>query len=638
MTDARRRQVDFSTPSAEIQLVLVSATGTPEVGDRDTLDGKTLKVTAGTVFAERARAFARQHPGLQLETKKKNYMDILVDVANGKADFTVADELLLELVQQFRDDLKANRVFPQKYELAWAIRQGSPQLLESISDSVELIRLTRSTRRSTGDMDAIKQRGVLRAVTRNHPGTYFMWKGRILGFEFSLLEKFANKRNLRLEIVVAKRHDDFVRMLQNGDADIAASLLADTRRRQRKGMAFSRPYIETRTGIVSRSDDAVSSIRELRGRTVHVRKSGSHYDTALRIQKQVPGLQIKLAPEKLDIQRIIDKVADGEYDLTIADEVSYKLERAWRDDIAFALDLRQRDNRYAWMMRKGNRKLRKAVNMFFAERSVNNALPGLYTRYFDRPKRTRKEITQLDKKGNISPFDDLVRNYADQFDRRLIVAQMFQESSFDPQAESWAGARGLMQVMPNTGKQVGKTDLFDPRTSIRAGVKYLHWLHGKFVDRGLTPENSMWFTLSAYNAGLGHVFDAQDLAEQKGWDRNIWFNSVENAMLLLSDPDYCERARYGYARGREPFDYVRKIEGRFRNYVNLLEAQGQRQQANKNTIDTGIERPSENVRMVPTPSACGLPAGSPDSFIPLPRLRGQIVMDQFGRRRRPQSR
>ncbi|WP_237058200.1 hypothetical protein [Microbulbifer sediminum] len=88
----------------------------------------------------------------------------------------------------------------------------------------------------------------------------------------------------------------------------------------------------------------------------------------------------------------------------------------------------------------------------------------------------------------------------------------------------------------------------------------------------------MWFTLASYNADLGHVYDAQDLAEEKGWDHKVWFNSVEKAMLLLSQEKYYKKARYGYARGHEPYDYVRKIAARFRTYVSLLEAFKRQQQ------------------------------------------------------------
>jgi membrane-bound lytic murein transglycosylase F len=98
----------------------------------------------------------------------------------------------------------------------------------------------------------------------------------------------------------------------------------------------------------------------------------------------------------------------------------------------------------------------------------------------------------------------------------------------------------------------------------------------------------MWFTLAAYNAGLGHVYDAKDLAEEKGWDRKVWFGNVEKAMLLLADRKYYSKARYGYARGQEPVDYVHKIEARFRTYVALLDAYHRQQQAAANDYCGGV--------------------------------------------------
>ncbi|WP_237063578.1 transporter substrate-binding domain-containing protein [Microbulbifer zhoushanensis] len=578
VTDARQEQVDFSSPTAETEVVLVSATDTADVDGQSSLRGKVLVVTAGTEFERQAQDFAQQHPRVEVQVRDDNYIDLLVEVASGDADFTIVDRQALGLVQQFRDNLKANRVFPGQRQLAWAIRKDSPRLLEAINEQVRLVRLTRPGERSVGDLEAIRERGVIRAVTRNHPGTYFMWKGQILGFEFSLLENFAKTLGVRLDITVAENHEDFVRLLRNGDVDISASLLAITRRRQAEGMAFSDPYLTSPTGIAARSGAKLAAVKDLAGQTVCVRRASSQYQVAEELKQQVPDMKVEEVPGELDIQQVIDKVVDRECDLAIADEISVRLEQAWREDIVFALRLPREENRYAWMVRESNPQLLRAINEFFAEPSTDDRIPELYERYFNSPKRTRVEIEELNRSGQISPFDDIVRRYAEQFDFdwRLIVAQMYQESNFDPDARSWVGARGLMQVMPNTGKQVGVTDLFTPENSIRAGTRYMRWLHDKFDDKGINQENQVWFTLASYNAGLGHVYDAQDLAEQKGWDRRVWFDSVENAMLLLSEEKYFKQARYGYARGQEPVDYVRKIEARFRSFVALLEAQERR--------------------------------------------------------------
>ncbi|MDE2699360.1 MAG: transglycosylase SLT domain-containing protein [Gemmatimonadota bacterium] len=173
--------------------------------------------------------------------------------------------------------------------------------------------------------------------------------------------------------------------------------------------------------------------------------------------------------------------------------------------------------------------------------------------------------------GQLSPYDALTKKYASQYgqDWRLITAQMYQESRFDPEAVSWVGAQGLMQVMPSTGEQLGFTDLHDPQESIHAGVKYMRQLINRF-DHNLPMEVRIRFALASYNAGYGHVLDARRLAREMGWDSNRWFGNVEKAMRLLSQPDYYERARYGFCRGGQPVHYVENIQNFYDAYVEIL--------------------------------------------------------------------
>ncbi|MBB3063711.1 transporter substrate-binding domain-containing protein [Microbulbifer rhizosphaerae] len=567
ITEERQRLVDFSTPMAGSRLVLVSR---PGVG-ADHWKRKTLTVTAGTTYEAKGRKFVERHPGLKLEVVEKDCIDLAVDVAQGSTDFTIIDEFSLDLVLQFRDDLKKSVFFPERQQLAWAVRKHSPQLLEVVNDEIRPIELSHTSERFTGDLDEIRERGVLRAVTRNSPGSYFMWKGRLLGYEYEMLEEFARNLGLRLEIIVAAERDDFVEYLNTGRADIAAGLLPVTGRGKQEGIAFSDSYLSGGSGIVARKGDGIKSPEALSGRTVHVRQSSSQHDALKKLQRKVPGIEMELAPETMSSQQIIHKVAKGDYDLALVDEVTVKLERRWRDDIHFTLKLQAGD--YAWLMRGKNPELLASVNEFFGHRETA-AAKALSKKYFDFPRYTRPEITELTAEGHISPYDRLVRKYARDYglDWRLVVAQIFQESSFNPRAKSWAGTRGLLQVMPVTGRQV-EENLYDPEIGMRAGLKYLKWLHGKFKGRDATgPENAMWFTLAAYSAGPGHVYDAKDLAEEMGWDRKVWFGNVEKAMLLLSQRKYYKKARYGYARGREPVDYVRRIEARFHIYAALLDA------------------------------------------------------------------
>ncbi|GAB2513934.1 transporter substrate-binding domain-containing protein [Microbulbifer agarilyticus] len=578
-TRERAELIDFSKTIGKTHDTLVSTSDTPEIKPGDSLKGKTLAVTKGTVFETRGREIAKQHPGLKLEVVTKNYVELAIDVSMGHIDFTVIDEQIFDLVQQFRDNLKKNVVFEREDPLTIGIRKNSPQLKQALNEAIRSIKLTSPYARHIGDLDSIKERGVLRAVTRNHPGTYFMWKGRVMGYEYELLQQFAKSLGVRLEIVVAPTHREIFTMVRDGKADVAASLISDTDARDEAGMDFGPHYIQAAVSIVGQPEDKLETLEDLNGRTIHLLKSSSQFELLMQLMQERPEfrdlkIDIALVPENLTIPQILDHVADGEYDLTIADDVTVRLEKHWRDDIVKIYDLKIEDNFYAWMVRENNPELLAAIEKFFNTPKIVKLRETLYKKYFDQPRRTRDEIKSLSVKGEISPYDELVKKYAEEFnfDWRLIVAVMFQESSFNPKAKSWVGAQGLMQVMPDTGKQVGENNLFDPETSVRAGLKYLRWLYRKFEDKGISPENRMWFTLASYNAGLGHVYDAQDLAEEKGWDRNVWFGNVENAMLLLEERKYYSKARYGYARGQEPYDYVRKISQRFRTYAALLEA------------------------------------------------------------------
>ena len=104
---------------------------------------------------------------------------------------------------------------------------------------------------------------------------------------------------------------------------------------------------------------------------------------------------------------------------------------------------------------------------------------------------------------------------------------------------------------------------------IRRTARDLHGLIER-IDPSIDFKQRVRFALAAYNAGWGHVIDARRLAAQKGWDPDRWFGNVEKAMLLLAQPRYHKRARYGYCRGQEPVTYVSNIQLYYDNYVALL--------------------------------------------------------------------
>ena len=172
--------------------------------------------------------------------------------------------------------------------------------------------------------------------------------------------------------------------------------------------------------------------------------------------------------------------------------------------------------------------------------------------------------------GTISKYDDLFRKYAPmaRWDWRLMAAQCYQESCFDPHARSWAGARGLMQIMPGTASALGLSmdQINEPEANISASARYLQQLMQKFSDIPNVVERQN-FVLAAYNGGSGHVRDAMALAEKNGADTKSW-RSVSRYLALLSDPQYYRDpvVKNGYMRSSETLDYVSKIRARYAQY------------------------------------------------------------------------
>ncbi|MEE4248285.1 MAG: transglycosylase SLT domain-containing protein, partial [Kangiellaceae bacterium] len=150
-------------------------------------------------------------------------------------------------------------------------------------------------------------------------------------------------------------------------------------------------------------------------------------------------------------------------------------------------------------------------------------------------------------------------------------SQVYQESRFDPDAQSWAGAKGLMQMMPSTAESLGIKDISDPVESLRGGTTYLQRMYNYF-DHIEDQENRIKFALASYNCGYGHVLDAQRLAEANGLNRNIWSDNVEQAMLDLSLPKNYTKPfiKHGYVRGIEPVTYVAQIFERYNHYNQFI--------------------------------------------------------------------
>jgi membrane-bound lytic murein transglycosylase F len=227
----------------------------------------------------------------------------------------------------------------------------------------------------------------------------------------------------------------------------------------------------------------------------------------------------------------------------------------------------------SWAVRKNSPSLLNALNQWLEKIKKEPTFMVVYNRYFKSPRtslmRMQSDYSSLG--GNkLSPYDNLIKNGAEKlgWDWRLLAAVICQESGFKPDNESWAGARGLMQLMPATAKQLGVADSYDPRQNIRGGVKYLQQLNKYWSKTIFNQEERLKFVLASYNAGLTHVADAQRLAEKYDKDPTRWENSVEEFLLKKSQPAFYTDAmiRGGYCKCEEPIHYIKNILARYEEY------------------------------------------------------------------------
>ena len=263
------------------------------------------------------------------------------------------------------------------------------------------------------------------------------------------------------------------------------------------------------------------------------------------------------------------RVARGEYQATIVDDVLLGLEQAAGLPLAKTIEV-GRSRPKAWVVHPSALYLRNAANRFLRRRQrLIKVLRGRYFRPSEIARQARSDNYRADRDGRLSPYDRLFRRAgrATGIDWRLLAAVAFTESRFDPRARSRFGARGLMQLLPATGRRVGIRNISRPRGNVFAGARYLRRLMKAFDEDGVEPRQQVLFALAAYNSGVGHIGDARMLAPRIGKDPNRWFDHVEEALRLKQIPRWHRRTRFGYARARETVAYVRRVQANYEVFV-----------------------------------------------------------------------
>ena len=203
----------------------------------------------------------------------------------------------------------------------------------------------------------------------------------------------------------------------------------------------------------------------------------------------------------------------------------------------------------------------------------------LYAKYFKNARSiaiVNSDLYALNT-GKVSPYDDLIKKFSTSinWDWRLLASLICQESHFNPNVESYAGAFGLMQIMPETGKNYGIDITSSPENNVKAGIRYIKWLSSIFSPKISDEKERINFILAAYNAGPGHVLDAMKLAEKNGMDPEKWDGNVAIWLLKKSQPKYYNDTvvKSGYFKGIESVRFVSQIIERYEHYKNIIPEQ-----------------------------------------------------------------
>lgn len=438
------------------------------------------------------------------------------------------------------------------------------------------------------DLDSIIKRGRLIAVTDFNSTNYFIYRGEPMGFNYELLKQFTDHLGVDLEIRTENSLENAFRLLNTGDADLMAMSLTVNSSRKRE-IRFSDPIMQTRQVLVQRKPRNWRSMKEdvlnrhlirnqldLAMKTVYVQQRSSHSERLNSLSAEI-GDTIHVIEVPYDSEELIKNVAIGEIDYTVCDENIAVVNSTYYPDIDVSTPVSFPQN-IAWgVRRQDSEQLIGELNRWISSYGKSRSYHLLYAKYFRNSRSSI--IVNSDyyaiSTGRISRWDDLIRSASSEinWDWRLLASLICQESRFDPDVVSWAGAYGLMQIMPATGNHLGiDITACSPAENIRTGTKYINRLHGIFETKIPDPDERMKFILASYNAGPGHVLDAMKLAEKNGMDPHKWEGNVAVWLLKKSNPEYFNDVdvKNGYFRGTESVNFVSEVLDRYEHYLNII--------------------------------------------------------------------
>ena len=418
-------------------------------------------------------------------------------------------------------------------------------------------------------LDQVLETGELRVVTRLSPTAYVLGPdGRPTGPEFDLTRAFADELGVELVIEPVQSVSEVLPYMLAGKAHIAAAGLSITPSR-REFLNFGHPYQMVDMHLIYKLGAGKPlSIQDVIGRSIEVVAGTSHVDMLAALRDVYPELSW-VENSEVEVADLLEKVASGEIEFTIADSTEFNLQRHFYPDLRVALDLEVGDP-LAWAFPRGSGdSLLARADEFLISAERAGTLARVRDRYYGHT----DEFDYVGTRNFIRHYETRLPRYREAFeeagkkfgiDWRLLAAIGYQESHWRSQAVSPTGVRGIMMLTEDTARYLGITDRIDPVNSIFGGAEYYARQTERIADTVDDPDRR-WMALAAYNVGFNHIKDAQQIVEWQGGNPDAWVD-VSAALPLLAQRKWYTRVPFGYARGWEPVLYVNNI----RSYYNIL--------------------------------------------------------------------
>jgi membrane-bound lytic murein transglycosylase MltF len=429
----------------------------------------------------------------------------------------------------------------------------------------------------TGDWDGMVIRNQIRVLVPFSKTFYFLDGGRQRGLAYDLMKIFAKQINEDLKrnivqiqfVFIPVNRDELIPNLLNGVGDIAAGGLTITP--ERKDLIdFSEPVLTNVREIIvtGPSSPPLSSLDDLSGKTIHVRKSSSFYEHLVRLNASflIAGKpELKLIPEEenLEDEDLLEMVNAGLLPILVMDSPKAEFWAKIFEDIRLHPDIAvNTGGEIAWAFRKNSPKLKKMINRFVRNNKKGTLIGNMvFTRYLKNTTYVKNALATHERKkfqSLMHVFEKTAEPYG--FDWVLAMALGYQESMLDQRKRSSAGAIGVMQLLPSTARDphVNIPNINKLEPNIHAGVKYLHFLHDRyFKDPDMSQLNQWLFSIASYNAGPAKVAKLRTEAPSMGLNPNQWFKNVEIVAAKHI--------------GRETVQYVSNIYKYFIAYRLILE-------------------------------------------------------------------